>query len=117
MAAQRWRSRGVEVVAPRSATPEQLARVHDAAYLRAIEAISRHDGSVGWNAFVANSSALIAPFLEPEAARAIYADPRAVIAWGPPNESKATAVPGHIPPFCLIPKATLRPIYGRLPAI
>jgi alkylation response protein AidB-like acyl-CoA dehydrogenase len=32
-------------------------------YLRAIEEISRHDGSVGWNIFVANSSALIAPFL------------------------------------------------------
>src|SRR5579863_6356383 len=63
-------------------------------YLRAIEVISRYDGSVGWNVFVANSSALIAPFLEPEAAGAIYADPRAVVAWGPPNQSKATAVPG-----------------------
>lgn len=63
-------------------------------YLRAIEEISRHDGSVGWNVFVANSSALIAPFLEPEALRAIYADPHAVVAWGPPNESKAVAVPG-----------------------
>ena len=38
-------------------------------YLRAIEEISRHDGSVGWNMFVANSSALIAPFLPPEAMR------------------------------------------------
>ena len=63
-------------------------------YLRAIEEISRHDGSVGWNVFVANSSALIAPFLELESMRAIFADPRAVIAWGPPNESQATAVPG-----------------------
>jgi alkylation response protein AidB-like acyl-CoA dehydrogenase len=63
-------------------------------YLRAIEEISRHDGSVGWNVFVANSSALIAPFLEPEALHAIYGDPRAVVAWGPPNESKAVAVPG-----------------------
>ena len=63
-------------------------------YLRAIEEISRHDGSVGWNIFVANSSALIAPFLPPEAMRTIFADPRAVVAWGPPNESKAIAVPG-----------------------
>ena len=63
-------------------------------YLRAIEEISRHDGSVGWNLFVANSSALIAPFLSPESMHAIFADPRAVVAWGPPNESKATAVPG-----------------------
>jgi indole-3-acetate monooxygenase len=63
-------------------------------YLRAIEEISRHDGSVGWNVFVANSAALIAPFLSPESMQAIFADPRAVVAWGPPNASKATAVPG-----------------------
>jgi len=63
-------------------------------YLRAIEELSRHDGSVGWNIFVANSAALIAPFIPPEAAQTIYGDPRAVVAWGPPNEHKATAVPG-----------------------
>ena len=44
-------------------------------YLRALEEISRHDGSVGWNVFVANSSALIAPFLPPESAREIFSDP------------------------------------------
>src|SRR5215470_9654415 len=37
--------------------------VEPSVYLRAIEEISRHDGSLGWNVFVANSSALIAPFL------------------------------------------------------
>ena len=63
-------------------------------YLRAIEEISRHDGSVGWNMFVANSSALIAPFLPPESMRAIFAEPRAVVSWGPPNESKAIAISG-----------------------
>jgi acetoin utilization deacetylase AcuC-like enzyme len=34
--ANRWRARGTEVVAPRAATREQLARVHDAEYLRRI---------------------------------------------------------------------------------
>jgi indole-3-acetate monooxygenase len=63
-------------------------------YLHAIEEISRHDGSVGWNVFVANSSALIAPFLPSEAMHVIFADPRAIVAWGPPNQSKAFAVPG-----------------------
>jgi indole-3-acetate monooxygenase len=63
-------------------------------YLRAIEEVSRHDGSVGWNVFVANSSALIAPFLQPSAMQAVFSDPRAVVAWGPPNASKAHAVPG-----------------------
>lgn len=34
--ANRWRARGTEVVAPRAATREQLARVHDAEYLHRI---------------------------------------------------------------------------------
>ena len=34
--AGRWRARGVEIVAPRAATHEQLARVHDPEYLRRI---------------------------------------------------------------------------------
>jgi indole-3-acetate monooxygenase len=63
-------------------------------YMRAVEEISRHDGSVGWNVFVANSAALIAPFIPLSAARTIFSDPRAVVAWGPPNEHKAVAVPG-----------------------
>ncbi len=36
--ADAWRERGGEVVAPRAATTEQLARVHDAEYLRTIAA-------------------------------------------------------------------------------
>jgi len=62
-------------------------------YLRAIEELSRHDGSVGWNLFVANSAALIVPFIPLSAAKTIYDDPRGWIAWGPPNEHTATAVP------------------------
>ena len=34
--AARWRERGVEIVAPRAATSEQLARVHDPDYIRRI---------------------------------------------------------------------------------
>jgi alkylation response protein AidB-like acyl-CoA dehydrogenase len=63
-------------------------------YLHAIEEISRHDGSVGWNLFVANSAALIAPFMPLESARTIFADPRAWVAWGPPNQHQAQSVPG-----------------------
>src|ERR1041385_4987981 len=32
-------------------------------YLRAVEEFGRHDGSVGWNVFVANRAALIPPSL------------------------------------------------------
>jgi hypothetical protein len=63
-------------------------------YLRAVEEIARHEGSLDWNLFVANSSALIAPFIPLESARAIYGDPRGLISWGPPNQHRATAVPG-----------------------
>jgi len=63
-------------------------------YLRTIEEIARFDGSVGWNTFVANSSALIAPYIPLEAARTIYGDPRGLIAWGPPNQHRAIAAPG-----------------------
>jgi alkylation response protein AidB-like acyl-CoA dehydrogenase len=63
-------------------------------YLQAIEELGRHDGSVAWNLFVANSAALIAPFIPLETAQTIFADPRTIIAWGPPNAHKATAVPG-----------------------
>ena len=62
-------------------------------YLDAVAEVAAHDGSVGWNMFVANSATLIAPFLEPATARTIFADPRAVIAWGPPNDCVARAVP------------------------
>ena len=34
--AERWRARGVEIVAPRAATSEQLLRVHAPEYLRRI---------------------------------------------------------------------------------
>jgi len=63
-------------------------------YMRAIEEIARHDGSVGWNLFVANSAALIAPFIPEEAARTIFGDGRGRLAWGPPNHHRALAVPG-----------------------
>jgi indole-3-acetate monooxygenase len=84
-------ARLARMLLPRSADGDE---VEPWIYLRAIKEISRHDGSVGWNMFVANSSALLAPFLSPESAHAIWGDPRAVVAWGPPNASKATAVPG-----------------------
>ena len=63
-------------------------------YLKTIEAIARCDASVAWNLFVANSAALIAPHLEPETARTIFAPPNALVAWGPPNATIATTEKG-----------------------
>jgi alkylation response protein AidB-like acyl-CoA dehydrogenase len=64
-------------------------------YLDAVAELGRHDGSVAWNVFVANSAALIAPFIPLDTARTIFSDPRAAIAWGPPDPRyRAIAVPG-----------------------
>jgi indole-3-acetate monooxygenase len=76
---------------PRSAGGDE---VEPWLYLRAIEQLARHDGSVAWNLFVANSAALIAPFIPLSAAKAIFDDPRGWIAWGPPNQHSMKAVPG-----------------------
>ena len=84
-------ARLARMLLPRSVGGDQ---VDPWTYLHAIEEISRHDGSVGWNLFVANSAALIAPFIPLDTAQAIFADPRSMISWGPPNQYKAQAVPG-----------------------
>jgi indole-3-acetate monooxygenase len=63
-------------------------------YVAALEEIARHDASVGWNTFTANSSAIVAAYQPPEANRVIFADPRALVAWGPPNASRVRAVEG-----------------------
>lgn len=84
-------SRLLRMLLPHSAGGDQVDPV---TYYRSIELVSRHDASIGWNLFVGNSSALIAPFLAPDIAREIWSDPRALIAWGPPNQCRATAVPG-----------------------
>jgi hypothetical protein len=59
-----------------------------------IEELARHDASTAWNGFIANSSALIAAFLEPAVNQAIFADPRSIVAWGPRNTSRARAIEG-----------------------
>ena len=85
------KSRLLRMLLPHSVGGDQLA---PGTYVRAIEEIARHDASVAWNVFVANSAALIAAFLEPPVARTIFADPTTIVAWGPPNASRATAVAG-----------------------
>ena len=84
-------SRLFRMLLPRSAGGDET---EPAVYVTAVEELARHDASIAWNVFVANSSALIAAFLEPAANHAIFADPRNTVAWGPPNASHAQAVDG-----------------------
>jgi indole-3-acetate monooxygenase len=89
--AQLHATRHFRMLLPRSAGGDQTA---PGTYLLAVEELARHDASIAWNVFVANSSALIAAFLDLAVAQTIYGEPSAVIAWGPPNASRAIAVSG-----------------------
>src|SRR6202047_1631971 len=82
-------SRLFRMLLPRSAGGDET---EPEVYVAAIEELARHDASIAWNAFVANSSALIAAYLEPAVNHAVFADPRSIVAWGPPNASRARAV-------------------------
>jgi len=84
-------ARMFRLLLPRSAGGEE---VEPGTYLRAVEQIARHDGSLAWNMFVGNSSSILAAYLPEATAREIWADPRTVVAWGPPSEHRARAVPG-----------------------
>jgi len=64
-------SRLFRMLLPRSAGGDETA---PALYVAAIEELARHDASIAWNAFVANSSSLIAAYLEPAANHAIFAE-------------------------------------------
>jgi len=84
-------SRLFRMLLPRASGGDETA---PALYVAAVEELARHDASVAWNIFVGNSSALIAAYLEPAAIRAVFADPLSIVAWGPPNASRAAAVDG-----------------------
>jgi alkylation response protein AidB-like acyl-CoA dehydrogenase len=89
--AQLHESRLFRMLLPRTVGGDQM---EPGAYVTAIEEIARHDASVAWNVFVANSSSLIAPFFDPAVARTIFANPKTIVAWGPPNTTRAAAVAG-----------------------
>ena len=84
-------ARLARMLLPRSAGGDEIA---PSVYLDTLIELARHDGSVGWNIFVANSAALLAAFLPLDAAREIYARPDALMAWGPPNSQQARAAEG-----------------------
>src|SRR6516165_9695317 len=68
--------------------------VEPATYIDAVGELARADGSVGWCVSIANSIGLFAPYLNREAARTVFGPPRAICAWGPPNDCRGIAVPG-----------------------
>src|SRR5437588_12199878 len=71
-------SRLFRMLLPRSAVGDETA---PALYVAAIEELGRHDASIAWNAFVANSSFLIAGHLEPVANYSIVSNTLRIFAW------------------------------------
>ena len=67
--------------------------VEPATYIDAVGELARADGSVGWCVSIANSIGLFAPYLDLDAARTVFGDPRSTCAWGPPNDCRGIAVP------------------------
>jgi len=59
--------------------------VHPLAFMRTVQALARVDASIAWNIGQNAVCAMVAAYLEPEVAQAVFGDPRAVLAWGPPN--------------------------------
>jgi len=57
--------------------------VHPLVFMRTMQALARADASVAWNIGQNAVCAIVAAYLEPEVAEAIFGDPRAVLAWGP----------------------------------
>ena len=56
--------------------------VEPAIYIEAVGELARADGSVGWCVSIANSIGLFAPYLDLDAARTVFGDPRSTCALG-----------------------------------
>ena len=82
-------SRLFRMLLPRSVGGDQ---VEPGQYFLAVEEISRHDASLGWMLFVANSTVLIAPYLDLAIAREIFGASDSIVAWGPPNACRSHVV-------------------------
>ncbi|TCZ66872.1 acyl-CoA dehydrogenase family protein [Roseicella aquatilis] len=67
--------------------------VRPATFFRMQEAISAADGSTGWCLCQASGCSFAAAYMAPEAAREIWGDPQAVLAWGF-GTGTARVVPG-----------------------
>jgi indole-3-acetate monooxygenase len=76
---------------PRSVDGDE---VEPGIYVLAVAELARADGSVGWCVSIANSIGLFAPYLDLDAARRVFGQPRSTCAWGPPNECYGIAVAG-----------------------
>ena len=76
--------------------PRSLAggEVDPVTFVRVIEEVARHDASAAWCLCQAAGCSMTAAYLPPAAARAMFGDREAVLAWGPSLDARAVAVDG-----------------------
>ena len=71
------------------------AEVDPVTFVRVIEEIAKADASTAWCLCQASGCSMSAAYLAPGVAKQIFGDdPRAVLAWGPGPDARATAVDG-----------------------
>ncbi|HXM71019.1 MAG TPA: acyl-CoA dehydrogenase family protein, partial [Thermoanaerobaculia bacterium] len=71
------------------------AELDPPSFVRVIEEIAKLDASTAWCLCQNDVCSMVAAFLAPEPAREIFGrDPKAVLAWGPGPNARATAVEG-----------------------
>jgi alkylation response protein AidB-like acyl-CoA dehydrogenase len=63
-------------------------------WFHAMEALAKLDASTAWCVGQINGCAMTASALAPDVVRKIWAEPRAVLSWGPPKTSRADEVDG-----------------------
>jgi acetoin utilization deacetylase AcuC-like enzyme len=89
--ASRWRERGCQTMEPRAATDEQLARVHDAAYLRQIAATAGRAVALDPDTFTSPESCDVAHLAAGAAVNAV----ERVVTGGETTAMVLVRPPGH----------------------
>jgi len=69
------------------------AELELASFFQVIRALAEGDASTAWCMAQSSGCSMSAAYMAPEAAREVFADPRAVVAWGYSTGSQCRAVP------------------------
>ncbi|HET8575707.1 MAG TPA: acyl-CoA dehydrogenase family protein [Methylomirabilota bacterium] len=70
------------------------AEVDPVTFVHVVEEIAKADGSAAWCLGQAAGCSMVSAYLKPDVAAEIFADPRALLAWGPGPDARAVAVEG-----------------------
>jgi alkylation response protein AidB-like acyl-CoA dehydrogenase len=86
----------VDAGLPRLLLPRTLGggEVDPVTFVRVIEETAKADASTAWCLCQVAGCSMVAAYLDPDVARQIFGDDRAILAWGPAADARAVAVDG-----------------------